>query len=422
MTVETGHFAVLRRSFAPISADQRVQAVIIAFCFGALLEALAGFGTPVAICSVMLIALGLQADQGRVRRARREHRAGRLRRDRDPDRHARPDHRPAQARPRRDGRPPDAVPRPHRAADPRRHGRRPCAASARPGRSRVVGGVVFARRAVRRARTTSRSSSPTSSPRCVGAARSSRFLRVWQPGEPLAAETGDAARRWPAAAPRSTTRASRRGHAPRRRRTPTAARSATRAATSSRLRAVPDHHRRASRSRSPGAGQGLPRRAHQGVRLAGAARAQRQGQGARRRSRSSSTGSPPPARCCWSAGLLTMPVAARRPRAARCAPTSSTLEPAQVGDPHGRRRARARLRDEPLGPDDHARHVGWPGAGGFFAFLSPIIGWLGTAVTGLGHLVQLAVRRAAGGGRQERRPRPVAAGRGQLLAAACSAR
>jgi lactate permease len=46
MTVETGHFAVLRRSFGAISDDQRVQAVIIAFCFGALLEALAGFGTP----------------------------------------------------------------------------------------------------------------------------------------------------------------------------------------------------------------------------------------------------------------------------------------------------------------------------------------------------------------------------------------
>ncbi len=60
MTVETGHFAVLRRSFGAISEDQRIQAVIIAFCFGALLEALAGFGTPVAITSVMLIALGFR--------------------------------------------------------------------------------------------------------------------------------------------------------------------------------------------------------------------------------------------------------------------------------------------------------------------------------------------------------------------------
>jgi lactate permease len=60
MTVKTGDFAVLRRSFASVSADQRIQAVIIAFSFGALLEALAGFGTPVAITSVMLIALGFK--------------------------------------------------------------------------------------------------------------------------------------------------------------------------------------------------------------------------------------------------------------------------------------------------------------------------------------------------------------------------
>jgi len=60
MTVTTGHFAVLRRSFGRVSDDQRVQAVIIAFCFGALLEALAGFGTPVAITALMLIALGFQ--------------------------------------------------------------------------------------------------------------------------------------------------------------------------------------------------------------------------------------------------------------------------------------------------------------------------------------------------------------------------
>jgi lactate permease len=60
MTVETGHFDVLRRSFSQVSDDQRVQAVIIAFSFGALMEALAGFGTPVAVTSVMLIALGFK--------------------------------------------------------------------------------------------------------------------------------------------------------------------------------------------------------------------------------------------------------------------------------------------------------------------------------------------------------------------------
>ncbi|MFB4306543.1 L-lactate permease [Actinomadura sp. GTD37] len=60
ITVTTGHFDVLRRSFAQVSDDRRLQAVLIAFSFGALLEALAGFGTPVAVTSVMLIALGFQ--------------------------------------------------------------------------------------------------------------------------------------------------------------------------------------------------------------------------------------------------------------------------------------------------------------------------------------------------------------------------
>ncbi|MDQ1617542.1 MAG: lactate permease [Actinomycetota bacterium] len=60
LTVATGHFDVLRRSFSRVSPDQRVQAIIIAFCFGALLEALAGFGTPVAITVVMLMALGFR--------------------------------------------------------------------------------------------------------------------------------------------------------------------------------------------------------------------------------------------------------------------------------------------------------------------------------------------------------------------------
>ena len=60
LTVASGHFDVLRRSFEKVSPDQRVQAIIIAFCFGALLEALAGFGTPVAITVVMLMALGFE--------------------------------------------------------------------------------------------------------------------------------------------------------------------------------------------------------------------------------------------------------------------------------------------------------------------------------------------------------------------------
>nr|WP_269811141.1 L-lactate permease [Kineosporia rhizophila] len=59
LTRRSGHFDVLQRTFTNISPDIRIQGVIIAFCFGALLEALAGFGAPVAICSVMLVAIGL---------------------------------------------------------------------------------------------------------------------------------------------------------------------------------------------------------------------------------------------------------------------------------------------------------------------------------------------------------------------------
>lgn len=59
LTELTGYDLVLRRSFASVSPDQRVQAILIAFCFGALLEALAGFGTPVAVTAVMLMAVGI---------------------------------------------------------------------------------------------------------------------------------------------------------------------------------------------------------------------------------------------------------------------------------------------------------------------------------------------------------------------------
>ncbi|MGI5372758.1 L-lactate permease [Streptomyces sp. CA-251387] len=58
LTVVSGRFEDLRAAFGLISADPRVQAIIIAFCFGGLLEALAGFGAPVAITGVMLMGLG----------------------------------------------------------------------------------------------------------------------------------------------------------------------------------------------------------------------------------------------------------------------------------------------------------------------------------------------------------------------------
>ncbi|MGN7150751.1 L-lactate permease [Arthrobacter sp. SAFR-179] len=60
VTVLSGRFEDLRRVFDVIGkGDVRLQAVLIAFCFGGLLEALAGFGAPVAITATMLLALGL---------------------------------------------------------------------------------------------------------------------------------------------------------------------------------------------------------------------------------------------------------------------------------------------------------------------------------------------------------------------------
>ena len=60
LTVHSGRFADLRRVIDRVSDDLRVQAIIIAFCFGGLLEALAGFGAPVAITGVMLMAVGFR--------------------------------------------------------------------------------------------------------------------------------------------------------------------------------------------------------------------------------------------------------------------------------------------------------------------------------------------------------------------------
>jgi lactate permease len=58
ITVETGRFEKIKNSVAGLSADHRLQAVLIAFAFGAFLEGAAGGGTPVAICAAMLVGLG----------------------------------------------------------------------------------------------------------------------------------------------------------------------------------------------------------------------------------------------------------------------------------------------------------------------------------------------------------------------------
>ena len=61
ITVRSGRFNDLRSVINMISDDPRIQAIIIAFCFGGLLEALAGFGAPGAITGVMLMAVGFSA-------------------------------------------------------------------------------------------------------------------------------------------------------------------------------------------------------------------------------------------------------------------------------------------------------------------------------------------------------------------------
>ncbi|HEU4846879.1 MAG TPA: lactate permease LctP family transporter [Rubrobacteraceae bacterium] len=58
--VDTGHFDTIRDSLAGISNDRRIQVVLIAFVFGALLEATAGFGTPVAITGSLMAGLGFE--------------------------------------------------------------------------------------------------------------------------------------------------------------------------------------------------------------------------------------------------------------------------------------------------------------------------------------------------------------------------
>jgi lactate permease len=60
LSVETGQFAVLQKQIAGVSGDRRIQALLIAFSFGAFIEGAAGFGAPVAISGALLIGLGFR--------------------------------------------------------------------------------------------------------------------------------------------------------------------------------------------------------------------------------------------------------------------------------------------------------------------------------------------------------------------------
>jgi lactate permease len=60
ISVKSGQFEILKNSIANITEDRRIQALLIAFSFGAFLEGAAGFGTPVAISAAMLVGLGFE--------------------------------------------------------------------------------------------------------------------------------------------------------------------------------------------------------------------------------------------------------------------------------------------------------------------------------------------------------------------------
>lgn len=60
LSVESGDFDVIRRSLTRLTTDRRIQILLVAFCFGALIEGIAGFGAPVAITAAMLAGLGVE--------------------------------------------------------------------------------------------------------------------------------------------------------------------------------------------------------------------------------------------------------------------------------------------------------------------------------------------------------------------------
>ena len=60
LSVETRQFEVMQRQISSVSGDRRIQALMIAFCFGAFIEGAAGFGAPVAITGALMIGLGFK--------------------------------------------------------------------------------------------------------------------------------------------------------------------------------------------------------------------------------------------------------------------------------------------------------------------------------------------------------------------------
>jgi lactate permease len=66
MSVVSGKFEVVKESIVHISFDRRLQCVLIAFSFGAIIEGTSGFGTPVAIAGAVMVGLGFKPFQSAV--------------------------------------------------------------------------------------------------------------------------------------------------------------------------------------------------------------------------------------------------------------------------------------------------------------------------------------------------------------------
>ena len=148
LTVATGQFEILKSSVGRLSADRRIQALLVAFSFGAFIEGASGFGTPVAICSALLIGLGFTPLYAAGLVAHRQHRAGRLRRDRHADPHARRRHRHPGDDDRHDGRTAAPVRVADRPGVAGRDDERLARACGRCGRPSLVCGGTFAARPV----------------------------------------------------------------------------------------------------------------------------------------------------------------------------------------------------------------------------------------------------------------------------------
>ena len=83
ISVATGQFEIMKESVAGITADRRLQVLLVAFCFGAFIEGAAGFGAPVAIAGRFDDRAGLQAVSCGGAEPDRQHRAGGLGRHRN---------------------------------------------------------------------------------------------------------------------------------------------------------------------------------------------------------------------------------------------------------------------------------------------------------------------------------------------------